>query len=188
MQPTGPYRLLGWSLGGNIAQALAAQLQSEGDEVDLLALVDSYPGAEWPCPDYATPAQWDEFGILATLVAAPLDATQGAADFAGHLERLRSDVLAGLPFDDDTFQRMLTAGVNTSRLAASWTPQMFSERILYFAATERRTELSPLPDSWHPYADALDVRPLPCAHEEVMNPEPRARIVQALTAAMDELP
>ncbi len=30
VQPHGPYRLLGWSLGGNVVHAMAAQLQNEG--------------------------------------------------------------------------------------------------------------------------------------------------------------
>jgi nonribosomal peptide synthetase CepC len=43
VQPTGPYHLLGWSLGGRIAQAMAALLEAEGQEVGLLALLDAYP-------------------------------------------------------------------------------------------------------------------------------------------------
>ncbi|MDJ0001068.1 thioesterase domain-containing protein, partial [Rhodococcus ruber] len=39
VQPHGPYHLLGWSLGGVIAHAVATQLQSEGEDVALLALV-----------------------------------------------------------------------------------------------------------------------------------------------------
>jgi len=42
-QPTGPYHLLGWSLGGRIAQAMAALFEAEGDEVGLLVLLDAYP-------------------------------------------------------------------------------------------------------------------------------------------------
>lgn len=45
VQPHGPYRLLGWSLGGVVAQALACRLQERGEDVELLALLDSYPGA-----------------------------------------------------------------------------------------------------------------------------------------------
>jgi thioesterase domain-containing protein/aryl carrier-like protein len=44
VQPHGPYRLLGWSLGGVVAQALACRLQERGEEVELLALLDSYAG------------------------------------------------------------------------------------------------------------------------------------------------
>lgn len=46
VQPVGPYRLLGWSVGGNIAHAVAAHLVAEGEEVEFLALLDSYPPAD----------------------------------------------------------------------------------------------------------------------------------------------
>ncbi|WP_045757617.1 non-ribosomal peptide synthetase [Xanthomonas albilineans] len=43
VQPHGPYRLVGWSLGGLIAHAIAAELRAAGELVELLALLDSYP-------------------------------------------------------------------------------------------------------------------------------------------------
>ena len=43
IQPAGPYNLLGWSFGGLVAHAIATQLQAMGEEVALLALLDSYP-------------------------------------------------------------------------------------------------------------------------------------------------
>jgi amino acid adenylation domain-containing protein len=45
VQPHGPYQLLGYSSGGVAAQAMALQLQQAGEEVALLALIDS------PLPD-----------------------------------------------------------------------------------------------------------------------------------------
>jgi syringomycin synthetase protein SyrE len=39
--PAGPYRLLGWSLGGLIAYEMAQQLVSAGQTVSFLALLDS---------------------------------------------------------------------------------------------------------------------------------------------------
>ena len=41
-QAQGPYRLLGWSLGGTLAALMAAQLEGEGEQVQLLALLDSF--------------------------------------------------------------------------------------------------------------------------------------------------
>lgn len=41
--PRGPYRLAGYSFGGNVAQAIAARLGEEGEEVELLALLDPAP-------------------------------------------------------------------------------------------------------------------------------------------------
>jgi thioesterase domain-containing protein/acyl carrier protein len=43
VQPAGPYRLGGWSVGGVIAFEMARRLQAAGEEVELLALLDSYP-------------------------------------------------------------------------------------------------------------------------------------------------
>ncbi len=45
IQPHGPYHLLGWSLGGNIAHEMAVRLQESGERVALLTIVDSHPHA-----------------------------------------------------------------------------------------------------------------------------------------------
>ncbi|MGD9647534.1 MAG: thioesterase domain-containing protein, partial [Pirellulales bacterium] len=41
VQPVGPYRLAGWSLGGNLAFEMARQLREQGEDVALLALFDA---------------------------------------------------------------------------------------------------------------------------------------------------
>lgn len=41
VQPDGPYRLGGWSLGGSVAYEMALQLKEQGQEVSLLALLDA---------------------------------------------------------------------------------------------------------------------------------------------------
>ena len=43
--PEGPYHLLGWSFGGNVAVEMARQLVERGERVALLALLDSYNAA-----------------------------------------------------------------------------------------------------------------------------------------------
>ena len=47
VQPRGPYQLVGFSLGGVIAFEMARQLRESGDEVSLLALLDSW-GTDYP--------------------------------------------------------------------------------------------------------------------------------------------
>ena len=45
IQPVGPYRLLGWSLGGTLAAMIAARLEGLGQDVNQVALIDPYiPG------------------------------------------------------------------------------------------------------------------------------------------------
>jgi len=43
VQPSGPYQLGGWSLGGLLAWEIARQLTDQGETVALLALIDTYP-------------------------------------------------------------------------------------------------------------------------------------------------
>ncbi|MEM9220039.1 MAG: amino acid adenylation domain-containing protein [Cyanobacteria bacterium P01_F01_bin.150] len=42
VQPRGPYRLIGWSMGGVIAYEMAQQLTHRGESVELLGLIDGY--------------------------------------------------------------------------------------------------------------------------------------------------
>ncbi len=54
VQPRGPYALGGWSLGGTIAFEIARLLHAAGEEVALLALIDSHathPSRATPLPD-----------------------------------------------------------------------------------------------------------------------------------------
>ncbi len=41
-QPTGPYRIAGWSVGGTIAYEIAAQLIAAQEQVEFLAMFDTY--------------------------------------------------------------------------------------------------------------------------------------------------
>ncbi len=43
LQPHGPYLLIGFSLGGLVALEMAQQLIAEGEQIGLLAMLDSYP-------------------------------------------------------------------------------------------------------------------------------------------------
>jgi enterobactin synthetase component F len=42
-QPHGPYYLLGYSLGGTLAQGIAARLRQRGEAVAFLGLLDTWP-------------------------------------------------------------------------------------------------------------------------------------------------
>ena len=48
VQPTGPYRVAGWSFGGTLAYEIATQLIGVDQEVEFLGLIDTYypPGLD----------------------------------------------------------------------------------------------------------------------------------------------
>lgn len=52
VQPSGPYRLAGFSFGGLVALEMAHQLKQAGETVTLLCLLDTFVHARfWPLPD-----------------------------------------------------------------------------------------------------------------------------------------
>lgn len=51
VRPNGPYRLLGWSMGGFIAHAIARELELRGELVEQIAMIDSRPVAEFDTHD-----------------------------------------------------------------------------------------------------------------------------------------
>ncbi|OBT26049.1 non-ribosomal peptide synthetase [Vibrio tasmaniensis] len=60
IQPHGPYRLVGWSLGGALAQEISLRLEKNGDDIAFVGLLDCYvPGTEiaedqWDSPTSKT--------------------------------------------------------------------------------------------------------------------------------------
>jgi amino acid adenylation domain-containing protein len=66
VQPRGPYRLGGWSFGGLAAFELAQQLRAAGEEVELLAVLDTAPGVEEGTLGPDSEAV-DETGLLLTI-------------------------------------------------------------------------------------------------------------------------
>ncbi|MGR9108189.1 MAG: SDR family NAD(P)-dependent oxidoreductase [Gammaproteobacteria bacterium] len=66
VQPQGPYFLGGHSFGGKVAFEMAQQLQEQGHEIALLAIVDSCVPV---IGDEKEAAHWDEAKFIATLAA-----------------------------------------------------------------------------------------------------------------------
>jgi len=54
IQPHGPYLLGGWCLGGSIAYGMAQQLQGDGEQVDLLVMIQSRHPHYWKYPPKTT--------------------------------------------------------------------------------------------------------------------------------------
>ena len=79
IQPRGPYRLLGYSLGGVVAQAIAARLVEEGEEVDFLGLLDTYPPE---IQDWSRPPTEDEEQEIENERALFMNASKDALDSA----------------------------------------------------------------------------------------------------------
>jgi amino acid adenylation domain-containing protein len=90
VQPRGPYRLLGWSLGGALAALMAARLESEGERIAFLGLVDPFvPGLSRPDED-----DWRLDLIAFVSATFPALSPDALRDTLG--ERIRADAVGAV--------------------------------------------------------------------------------------------
>jgi amino acid adenylation domain-containing protein len=171
VQPAGPYHLLGWSLGGNIAHAVAAHLQRDGDEVAQLTLVDSYPQ-----DSQETPRDMVETAILLTMAHdlgldvedQPRDQTRSAVATAFGLPE---QVLAALP----------GAAANLIRIVHGERSTFDGDILFVHAERDRHSS----PDRWQPYVSgSIEDHGVDCGHFEMMRSGPAAVIGSLLSARM----
>ncbi|MDC0770923.1 amino acid adenylation domain-containing protein [Streptomyces sp. HD] len=167
-QPSGPYHLLGWSIGGTLAQAVAARLEELGEQVALLALLDAYPSSSaqsrmrgeegGPADGYAVLRQ-DEGGI------ADLYRSTG----------LSEQSLANL-------EKVLR---NMAGFTPDHTPRTFDGDLLLFVATEDRPAELPAKDAvtaWRPHIGGrIESHEIAVSHYDMLQPGPLAQIMRIVT-------
>ncbi|MEU8887881.1 amino acid adenylation domain-containing protein [Streptomyces sp. NPDC048442] len=182
VRPHGPYRLLGWSVGGVLAHTVAVRLQEAGEQVELLALMDAYPSDQWQ--DSAIPAEAD--ALTALLRMAGYDRTDELTreDVLATLHR-EGSALAGLP--DRTLSAVVDIVVNNARLMRAHTHRRFEGDVLFFTAAAPRAENWLTPDAWAPYVGGLDNHELDCLHPELTQPGPLDEVCAVLAARLKEL-
>nr|APD71718.1 non-ribosomal peptide synthetase 7 [Streptomyces sp.] len=136
VQPEGPYRLVGWSFGGLVAHEIATRLQSEGADVELLALLDSYPSA-WEAPQDAGGEADLLQEILTVLAAAAGDGGSGtgtrrplSTPEVAALLREHDSPLAGL--GEDGIEALHRVAANNRRIAEQFVPGVFRGDVLAF--------------------------------------------------------
>lgn len=127
VQPHGPYHLLGWSLGGVIAHAMATQLQAAGEEVASLTLVDSVR---------ETDASMVRTELAETLRSLGVDVGSAAGDdlSPGEAQRLLDEAAVGTALTPERAQRMFASALAAGDLMQHHRPARFEGDILYFSA------------------------------------------------------
>jgi FkbM family methyltransferase len=159
VRPEGPYRIVGWSFGGNVAHTVAAMLGEAGAEVDLLALIDGYPYAGRP-PGSNTAKQTQDVAMV---------------------RRLHIDGTALSGVDDERVAELAAILEHNTGLAEEHKPPVFNGDMLFFPATGHRDTAELKPTAWQPFiTGSVRTHVVAARHHEMMRPEPLARIAEVL--------
>lgn len=185
MQPEGPYRLLGWSLGGNVVQEMAVQLQQSGHEVDQLIILDAYP------INFTPPFEMSEEqeALVALLALAGYEPEIGAEltqEFV--IEELQAEGSALASLSEETIMNLKEVYKNSIRLLKEHEANHYQGDALFFKSTI-------VPD-WIPNVDAQNWAPfisgqiksyeIACRHKDMCQPTPLVEIGEVVKKALTE--
>ncbi|MFC3964490.1 amino acid adenylation domain-containing protein [Nocardia jiangsuensis] len=187
VQPHGPYHLLGWSLGGIVAHAIATTLQAAGEEVALLAMLDSHHQIDISDFRSALRAALGELGIDdAVLGALPDDPDHDLTELPDEaLALLHAAVPAeAAVLTPERVRRIYRNAVRSAELINRYRPEVFRGALQYFSAA-----VDPRPGAaaaWRPYVDGEVVdRPVDATHDLMAEPRALAEIGPQLNRLLD---
>jgi amino acid adenylation domain-containing protein len=191
VQPTGPYRLGGWSMGGVVAFEMAQQLHAQGQPVALLAILDG----RVPTSDHTFPEQDAEaislveryfgisFGPMESLAELPED-----EQLAVLLEEAKSAALVPAELDVSRARRFVMLLRNDLRATQTYGLHRYPGRITFFKASETLDGTSADPTmGWDDWASGgVEVLVVPGNHANLMY-APHVEVLAAkLTACLNQ--
>lgn len=185
IQPKGPYHLLGWSLGGNVVQAMATQLQQQGEEIALVAMLDAYPNHFLPIKE----APDEEEALIALLALGGYDPdtlTGEPLTMKSAVDILKKDGSALASLSEDAIRNLKETYVNSVRLLGEYQPKTYQGDILFFRSTIIPDWFTPIdPEAWAPYINGtIEQHDIHCRHKDMCQPKPLAEIGVILDNAL----
>lgn len=183
LQPHGPVHLLGWSVGGILAQAMAVRLHEIGRDVGELVLLDAYPSECWRAEPEPDPVA----ALRALLAIAGHDpqAHPELDDRESILAFLRQggSALGSLP--DVVLDGVVRAVTDTNRLIRAHHHRPFVGTLAHVRAGRDHQARPQLQSSlWRAHALQVDAIELPFLHAELTGRDAVAQLAPWLSARL----
>ncbi|MBG0567780.1 non-ribosomal peptide synthetase [Actinoplanes aureus] len=186
VQPQGPYRLAGWSLGGLIAHRMATLLQERGERVELLALLDAYPvRATGPAGEVTEEMILEQ---LLEFLGTGSELPEGATlDFDTAMALLGAGGSAAAGLDRRQVSALAAVGTNLGRITREFTLRPFDGDVLLCRATADKDAGSPGPEMWAPYVTGrVETHLIECSHDEIVLPGPLSEVGAILSGTLTQ--
>ncbi|WP_063055529.1 non-ribosomal peptide synthetase [Nocardia salmonicida] len=167
VQPRGPYHLLGWSFGGLIAQAMAVELSAAGEQVGVVALLDTDTADidGDTIERLSAGAFINTFGAVFGIDDVP---AESSAEEAAELITAR---LGGVELvDAATIERMAGSYNASAGTRTGYQRPVYHGDVVYFSATVDPAEWMG-PDGWRAYVTGdITNHDVDVTHDELTNP------------------
>jgi thioesterase domain-containing protein len=180
IQPSGPYHLLGMSLGGNIAFAIAEELQRRGERIGLLVILDAVltdveaiEVEPWAIYNLVLA----QFGYVPALVPTDPDPEARMLDLVRRRPGLGLD-----EWPDQRLRALQRVIRNNVAAGRAYRPGLVHCPVLFFSATQNPPTLAEKLDIWRSFTDGpIEAVELDCHHRQMLLPGPVARLGAALS-------
>ncbi|GAA0951169.1 hypothetical protein GCM10009550_30520 [Actinocorallia libanotica] len=182
VQPRGPYHLAGYSLGGVIAYEVARQLQAAGEEVALLALIDSFHSQDLVLSEQEIIPELLEAAGISEEIAGD----RHAPDVPRIMAALQERGSAFASLDDHGLIALYRNYENGLRIAGEYTPGPLDGDIVFFTALRGRTADSLTGEAdWGPrISGKVENHELDVEHRFLMEPAPLAEIAEVIASRL----
>ena len=186
VQPHGPYCLLGWSVGGLVAHAIATEMQRRGERVGLLTILDAYPVVDVHFDEPPIPTKRDI--LVGILDCNPEDLQDGGLSHAEVVQILRSRGSALASLEERHVDAVFNIMVNNATIAIDFVPEVFDGDILLFNSTIEREGSDATPEVWRPYlSGVLESYKIFARHDRMTKAGPLAEIGPLIAAKLRDL-
>ncbi|MGK9175811.1 enterobactin non-ribosomal peptide synthetase EntF [Yokenella regensburgei] len=152
-QPHGPYHLFGYSLGGTLAQGIAARLRARGETVAFLGLLDTWP------PETQNWSEKEANGLDPEVLAEI--AREREAFIAARQGQGSDEMFATIEGNYGDAVRLLSTAHSTH----------FAGKATLFVAERTLPQGMDPQHAWSPWVDELEVYRQDCAHVDIISPQ-----------------